>query len=345
VENPVKRPGGRQRGQALSAALFSSWRICLLVFLLVACGPAEPATPPAPESPASHQDLASHYAPLIHQGVASEQDYITAVDFDGDWIGNNNWQNQPASDLAAYVYYSVIETETHWFLFYSLFHPRDYTAEPCAESNGCHENDMESLQLVVAKDGSAWGQPVALETLAHSHIYLYRFDDSVKKGALRVQKRATLEEGHPVVWVETYGHGIYGQPLGLKPAQIVYRPSVAAGRPQGQADEQVSYRLVPIYDTLWQHRDEMGPGKPFDRPFSYSPHHILPATFDGDDYGLDRANTPWGYDQETGDTLSRGDWFLDPARALASHATIKGEFSSHYLYNPYLVDLGLLEEP
>jgi len=344
VAKPIGERLGRQRGRALSTPLASFWPTCLLVFLLVACGQAESPSPPASDSPASHQELASHYAPLIYQGVASEQDYITAVDFDGDWIGNNNWQNQPSGDLAAYVYYSVIETETHWFLFYSLFHPRDYTQEPCAESDGCHENDMESLQLVVAKDGSAWGHPVALETLAHSHIYLYRFDNSVKKGALRVQKRATLEEGHPVVWVETHGHGVYGQPLRLEPTQIVYRQGATAERPQGLDDEQVSYRLLPIYDTLWQHRDEMGPGQAFDRPFSYG-GHILPATFDGDDYGLDRANTPWGYDQETDETLSRGDWFLDPARALASHATIKGEFSSHYLYNPYLVDLGLLEEP
>ncbi len=42
-----------------------------------------------------YESLARHYGPVIHQGAASDQDYITALDFDGDWIGNNNWENQP----------------------------------------------------------------------------------------------------------------------------------------------------------------------------------------------------------------------------------------------------------
>ena len=313
--------------------------------LLAACGPwTAPATSPLPGPPADPDELAWHYAPLIHQGVASDQDYITAADFDGDWIGNNNWQNQPTGDLSAYVYYAVAQTETHWFLFYSLFHPRDYTEDPCPESGGCHENDMESLQLVVAKDDTPFGHPVALETLAHSHIYLYPLDGTVKKGTLPVKKRATLEEGRPVVWVETYGHGIHGHKQRLKPRQIVYRLGEAAQRPTGADGETVTYQLLPIHDTLWPHRQEMGPGKPFDHPFSYS-GQILAAAFDGDDFGTDKANTPWGYDQETDETLSRGDWFLDPARALAHHATFQGTFSTHYLYHPCRADLDLLEAP
>jgi len=316
----------------------------VLLLLLTSCALTAPTpTPAAPGPPASHQELAHHYAPVIHQGAATDQDYITAADFDGDWIGNNNWENQPAGNLSAQVYYSVIETETHWFLFYSLFHPRDYTQEPCDESDGCHENDLESLQVVVAKDGTPFGRPVALETLAHSHIYLYTFDNLVKRGALRVQGRATLEDGHPAVWVETFGHGIYGKELGLEPGQVVYRVGEAAGMPAGIDDQNVSYLLLPIYDTLWQHQAEVGPGQAFDRPFDYR-GQSLPAAFDGDDYGADKANTPWGYNQEIGDALDRGDFFLDPALALAYHATFDGEFSLEYTCNLYLVDLGLMAE-
>jgi hypothetical protein len=316
------------------------------LLLLLGCGSqaptAEPVTVAQPH--ASYEELARHYAPVIRQGAASDQDYLTSADFDGDWIGGNNWENQPSGDLAAYVYYSVVETETHWYLFYSLFHPRDYTREPCEESDGCHENDMESVQVSIAKDGTSYGHPVALETLAHNHIYLYRFEDSVQKGALRVRGRATLEEGHPVVWVETYGHGIHGKRIRLKPSEVVYRVGDVPEVPESLDDEQVSYKLVPIYDTLWQQRDNVGPGRAFDNPFDYQ-GQILPYSFDGDDWGEDKANTPWGYNQEIGDALSRGDWFLDPARALAFHATIEGQFSTRYLHNPYLADLGLLEEP
>ena len=311
-----------------------------VMLALAGCGSPTPANRSG--SPASHEELAYHYAPVIHQGVASDQDFITAVDFDGDWIGNDNWENQPTGDLSAHVYYSVIETQTHWFLFYSLFHPRDYTSDPCEQSDGCHENDMESLQSVVAKDGASFGHLQAVETLAHSHIYLYTYGPSLEGGFLKVKGQVRLEESHPIVYVETYGHGIYAQRKILLPHSVTYRVGEQAEVPASLKDDDASYQLVPIYETLWQHRDEIGTGQAFDRPFDYR-GHILPATFDGDDYGVDKANTPWGYDQATGDTLSRGDWFLDPAKALAYHATFAGDFSTDYESNPYLTDLGLLD--
>ncbi|GAB4527776.1 MAG: hypothetical protein Kow0063_03340 [Anaerolineae bacterium] len=315
-----------------------------ITLALGGCNWLAPATTPSSAvqaEPPTYEEMAFHYAPVIHHGVATEQDFITAVDFDGDWVGNNNWQNQPEGDLSAHVYYSVIETETHWFLFYSLFHPRDYTGDPCEESAGCHENDMESIQVVVRKDGTPYGHLLAVETLAHDHIYLYPADPSVGRNGLRLQREATLEDSHPVVYVETYGHGIFGKKIILSPYVVTYRPGERAEVPEGLKDEDVAYRLVPIYDSLWQHRTEVGPGQAFDQPFDYQ-GHSLPAAFDGDDYGEDRANTPWGYDQETGEALSRGDWFLDPARALLHHAHVEGEISTTYLYNPFLSDLGLM---
>jgi hypothetical protein len=316
-----------------------------LVTVLAVGGCGQDAATPIPaapvvEEPASHEELVRAYAPVIYQGTATDQDYITAVDFDGDWISNNNWENQPGGDLSAVVYYSVIETETHWFLFYALFHPRDYTDDPCEKSGGCHENDMESIQLVVRRDGTSFGQLQAMETLAHSDIYLHPVDDSVTENSLETGVKVKLEDGHPIVNVETYGHGIYGKRIIMVPHKVVYRAGDQAEVPEDLKDEEVAYRLVPIYDTLWQHRDEIGPGLAFDRPFDYR-GQTLAASFDGEDYGEDKANTPWGYDQATGDTLLRGDWFLDPAKALLYHATFEGEFSTTYLHNPYLDDLGL----
>lgn len=313
--------------------------------LLVSCSSVAPATAPAvTQAPAGYADLARHHAPVIYQGAATDQDYITAADMDGDWIGNNNWENQPAGDLSAHVYYSVIETESHWFLFYSLYHPRDYTDEPCDQSDGCHENDMESLQVVVAKDGTAYGRPLALLTLAHSHIYLYPIGDSVKKGALRAQRQAQLEDGHPQVWVETFGHGIYGKAEILSPGKVTYRAGDQAELPDTIKDDDVRYELVSIYDTLWQHRTEIGTGQLFDQPFDYR-GRTLPASFDGADWGEDKANPPWAYNQDIGETLLRGDFFLDPAKALAYFATVEGELSHTYVFNPFLADLKLDPAP
>ncbi|MBL7065497.1 MAG: hypothetical protein ISS49_14990 [Anaerolineae bacterium] len=327
------------------------WAILVTLALTSCASPTPTATLPA--RPPSYEELARHYAPVIRQGAASTQDFITAVDFDGDWVGNNNWENQPTGDLSACVYYSVVESETHWFLFYSLFHPRDYTYEWLAdghcESGGCHENDLESIQLTVEKDGTPFGRPKALETLAHDSIYLYTFDDSVTGNFLDVTGAAEQEQGHPVVYVEALGHGIYGHSTGSSLMQpyfggvVTYRVGEQAEVPESTKDESVSYELVPIYTTLWPRREDVGDGRTFDGPFDYQ-GRVLPKSIDGEDFGPDKANAPWGYGQATGGTLSRGDWFLDPARALAFHAHFDGDFSLEYVYNLYLADLGLMGE-
>ncbi len=159
---------------------------------------------------------------------------------------------------------------------------------------------MESLMVVVGKDGTSFGQPQALLTLAHSNIHLYGFDGLIEEGALWLEGAVTREDDHPVVWVETYGHGIYGKRKILVPGKVVYRVGDSAEIPEGIKDEEVRYRLVPIYDSLWQHRDDIGSGRVFDKAFDYS-GHTLPASFDGEDWGEDKANPPWGYNQEIGD--------------------------------------------
>jgi hypothetical protein len=324
--------------------------ICALVLQAIGIlGYSSGAQQGAPEGAEGfYESLALHYAPVIRQGAVSEQDYITTLDFDGDWIGNNNWENMPHFELRAYVYYSVIESNTHWFLFYSLFHPRDYTLEDCAISGGCHENDLESIQLTVEKDSTPFGKPKALETLTHASIYLYTFDESVGSGFLRVAGTAELEDGHPLIYVEALGHGIYGHArassltrlsiLSLFGGGIVtYRVGEQAEVPENVKDENVSYKLVPIHTTLWSRRD-IGDGRTVDRPFEYR-GHVLPTSIDGDTFSKDRANTPWGYYQARGATLSQGDWFLDPARAVSFHASFAGDFSLEYLRNLYLRDL------
>jgi len=323
--------------------------LLILSFVLWGCGTPPTDLTPSPTGAVSPLDLARYYSPIIRQGVASDQDFITAVDFDGDWIGNNNWENQPTGDLSAYVYYSVTETETHWFLFYALFHPHDYTSRRCEKSGGCHENDMESIQIVVSKDSTPYGHLQVMETLAHGDIYLYTVDPyssdrAVRFGYLRVAGKIRLQDSHPIVTVETYGHGIHGGRQMLLPHVVVYHAGDQAEIPESLSDEDVSYQLISIYDTLWMHREEIGPGRIFDQPFDYR-GHVLPAAFDGEDYGVDKANTPWGYNQAIGTELIRGDWFLDPAKALAYHAAFIGEFSRTYLRNQYLGDLGLNVAP
>lgn len=311
----------------------------LLFFILILTQvPVSHPQSPKREKRRERFDLVVRYAPVIYQCAKSDQDYITKADFDGDWISNNNWGNQPDYPLKAYLYYSLVESKTHFFIFYSLFHPRDY--EPVCSWISCHENDLESIQVVIEKDKTKFGKLIILETLAHGNIFLYSNGKEIKGGYLKVKGDITLEESHPVIFVEVYGHGIYGKSTDSYRANpslwktVVYRYRGKAEVPESINDKDASYELTSIYDSLWMHRKEVGEGRAFDKIFNYKGER-LPAYFDGNDYGIDRANTPWGYNQATGDGVVQGDWFFDPAKAIIFHAGKIPNFSQEYIYSPY----------
>jgi hypothetical protein len=95
--------------------------LCTLLFLSV---PPTALTQTAKDD----RELAARFAPVFYQGIGDNQrsDYITNFDFDGDWAGDNNWDHvaNKRYPLKAYVYYSVVETRTHYFIHYAIFHAR-----------------------------------------------------------------------------------------------------------------------------------------------------------------------------------------------------------------------------
>lgn len=283
------------------------------------------------------------WAPVIFQAAATDADFITRVDYDGDNIGNNNWENFSKFPKPAFVYYDVKETKTHWFLFYSLFHPRDYVNDPACPVS-CHENDLESIQLTVRKDGTEYGKLEILETLAHDKIYLYTEEKGIKGERLSVRGPVSYYKKKPAVYVEEYGHGIYGgknDSVSANPTvnkTVIYVYKGTAEEPKSIPAKNVGYDLIPIHDTLWQHRDCVGDGKCYDTIFDYRGVK-LPAAFDGDMYEEDGANVPWGYDQAIGGDVVQGDWFIDPAKAVLFHAGPIPDFSTEYIFNPYIADL------
>src|SRR5678816_1978885 len=64
------------------------------------------------------REVAARFAPIFYQALGDKprSDYITNFDFDGDWRGDNNWENggNESIPLNAYIYYSVAETSTHY---------------------------------------------------------------------------------------------------------------------------------------------------------------------------------------------------------------------------------------
>jgi len=226
--------------------------------------------------------VAAQFAPIFYEGLGElpRADYITNFDFDGDWKGNNNWKNLDnlSLPLKAYIYYSVLETSTHYFVFYAVFHPRDYKGSLAAseainkgirialEKLGrdptggladdvalSHENDLEGCLVVAAKNGTDLKDATVqfVETMAHNRYLKYRPGGSLNG----VGESLELEGQHPILYVEPKGHGIDAysgdEKQTAKKEFLIYKFAGKAEDPDQQTEGSVGYELLPIQTTLW----------------------------------------------------------------------------------------------
>src|SRR5262244_2255649 len=115
-------------------------------------------------------------AASVDQPIQRRGDFPIRFDFDGDWNGLNNWANfakRPPADknkdamARAFIYYSVVETETHYFINYCAYHAQD--REPRCTDVECHENDLEGGLHVIKKgpENSGMGTLWMMMYLAH----------------------------------------------------------------------------------------------------------------------------------------------------------------------------------
>ena len=323
--------------------------------------PDERTTFPA-ETPSRdrYRHLAEHYAPKVagETWFQPKSDYLARFDLDGDWRGDNNWDRSEVGSSQGYVYYAAMETSTHWFLIYNFFHPRDYSDKCFAGT--CHENDNEGMILTVERDGSEFGRLQTMETLAHNNIYSYRNDRAVKKGVHRLDGKVEFSDGsHPVVFIESGGHGVYGTDGGhsrysvrgdefFEGTGVTYVFKGKAERPRHPDDRNVGYELLPIYEHWWLRAH--GPskqGRAFDAYYAYAPRGGRPrprlaeiaGSFLGRKHGSNKAKPFWGWhDNRTRKrkVLATGQWGLDPAYAVSRNLRFPRRFSLDYTYNPYL---------
>ena len=262
--------------------------VLLILLLILPAASAQEASAPITLSPARQtrdQRIAARFAPVIYQGLGDQPraDYITNFDFDGDWKGDNNWRNADNRryPLRGFVYFSVIETTTHFFIHYATFHPRDYKgglrtsslvdallteglrrvgkdptgglADDVALS---HENDLEGCLVVAEKENadSVDGTIQMVETVAHNQFLRYRAPDY----KTAVGDTVDLKDGHPVLFAEPKGHGLSrytGFREQLKKSvggTLIYVYSGRADDPETTRDKTIGYDLIPIYSTLWQ---------------------------------------------------------------------------------------------
>ncbi|REF98182.1 hypothetical protein DFJ67_4196 [Asanoa ferruginea] len=303
----------------------------------------------------SRAELALRWAPIHYQDVdatgshalGGKADHITAVDFDGNLNGRDNWDHAGAS-VAAHAYYSVVETSTHWYLTYLFFHPRDWVDHPFFETE--HENDAEGVLLAVERDGSTYGALRGAVTVAHSDFFSYAPAGSTWTsgresidGTLRLATSPHDGFSHPVTAQEAKGHGLKAHPqYDINGDGLVYYPSTVAESPSNGDDRDVQYKLVDIFAAggLWAQR-------------ANASLFASLGTFAGDTTGgcgsgtfgcsANSANAPWGWD-DGNDLPGRGEIASDPAKLSAEYFTIPGGVSRAYTYNPYSGAAAALKE-
>lgn len=305
-------------------------------------------------------DLAYYHAPIHYQDTNSSNyraDYITRFDYDGNMIAIDNWEHLTSSPLAAHVYYSVVETYTHWFITYGFFHPRDWSDEILHSQE--HENDMEGLLSIVRKDGTLYGRLEGMITVAHEDFYSYipsgsplRNGHETVDGALTMQ--AYDRSVHPLTNQEDQGHGIKAFPYagnfltGNGGDGIIYYPSRTVAKvPRSGNDRHVDYMLIDFFAPggLWQRQLD-------EAPLSRNQAMTFATwgTIKGDEEGgcgdgfprycvSDSPHTPWGWDDSDDGPTYVGEMALDPAHLTAHYFRGLGNFSMKYLRNRYASDL------
>ncbi len=353
-------------GKTATATIHVDWRAAAHKKAETTSFPAEPA------SLDPYRGLVEHYAPFLAQETwfQPKADYPTRFDYDGDWRGDNNWASLETGTSQAYVHYAVMETATHWFLIYNIYHPRDYS-DKCVAGT-CHENDNEGLILTIAKSGGQFGRLQTMETLAHNNVYSFVADNRIRNHVHNIDGKIEFyQNSHPVVFVESGGHGVFGTASGHARYRfskdeftagtgitLVYKG--VAERPKHANDRLVGYDLLPIYSQWWLKTNRNGGwNQPtFDDYFTYSPLGGRPpaifasigGAFLGRAYGRNKAKPFWGWhDNRTKKKgiLAVGQWGLDPAYAVSQDLRFPaGEpFSLDYVFNPYLQTQRVSRQP
>jgi hypothetical protein len=307
--------------------------VFLLASLLVFSGLAFPGKSYA----VSDLDLAYRWAPIHLQDTDdsdADADYLTAVDFDGDWYTMNNWENQDddVSRLTGTVYYSVTETSTHWYLVYSFYHPRDWVDYPDFNLDH-HENDMEGVLMIVRKDGSEYGKLEGMVTVSHLDFYSFTPPGSpLTNGGEDIDGTILMATydgvSRPTTFQEAKGHGIKAWNGSDFPGGdgVVYYPDRYAGEvPEHGNDRFVKYRLVDTFAPggLWDHRYD-------------SQTFASWGTFLGDNGKDNAAHAAWGWDDGNDGPVYAGDMAIDPAWLTDVYFDGLGNFSWTYVRNQYL---------
>lgn len=332
----------------------------MLLFCLCLFWPGKQVKAEPPES-----EIAKLWAPDFYQDINLKKtetdfgfhgiaDWITRVDFDGDWITHNNWENleeKNLEELYPVIYYTVTSTKTHHFITYLIYHARDW-AENCDtdlwEPSPCHENDLEGALVVVQKVESGPDKFRALFTWAHGNFHIYVQDPKITGHMLFFFENSVelREETHPKLYVEEQGHGVYALTGHFSDGNgIIYTVGEEAQVPDPKLETQnISYKLLPIETTLWAKRKDVCENDSEDCLFagffnfkSKQGEEKIGARFKGDNFGANKSTPPWMWQGPFGKSIQKGNFYCDPAETIITHLQLpemeEGKFSTEYVRN------------
>ncbi len=342
----------------------------------------DPPVAGRPESRATYMELLEHYSPHIAQEVECTKfgDKITRYDYDGNQAADDNWDNlgvncgsdcgsaapgcAQARPLPAYVYASIVETDTEYYLGYCLLHP--------ADDFHCHwhqhENDLEGIIVMVRKDGTTFGDLRMVQVQAHNDFFAYvpydmypPHEHGIYEGARAVEDDNILVWGsHPIVCVEGGGHGIRYDPTEFSGGHSItdwfvqYRYTGVAEDPPswkythacfpGSLPENMyaSYDLILLHCTLWQRRNFYCGTSCMFQPHGdvhMDRYDILDVGTEFDQNQCDgAANPPWWWrdNDDEDDGRHRGEWFLDPAWYHEWQFNWTPAIDHYYDYSPFV---------
>lgn len=285
----------------------------------------------------SYRGLAEYWAPTIFQDVNEtynvRADFPTKFNYDGDWRGDNNWENLLNYDEIPSAYFSVRETLTNYFIEYDYYYPRDdgpITLEK-------HENDIEGCIVVIRKDDSEYGSLLLMETQAHNNWYQHTNDSNITTGSDDVDSGILLDGHRPEVYISANGIGsdaghavwAYDGSSANGGDGIVFQ--FASGNAVMPTDTSGSYTHVYDYqlvsmDELWDRQyDTGGAGHTYNTW----------GHFHGDTYTDSSCTLPWIKDDPDDGPLYEGIYWSDPAFFIDTHLNGLGTFSHEYMFNPY----------
>lgn len=338
---------GVQKRLLVGVAVVAALALGVHGFLVLSASPllplrVDPLAPDAAFAPVDmHIDAARLYAPRILHETSAElgrQDVPSAMDFDGDREGANNWETFPRFEIVPTVYYTFSETSTHIFLTYHLYHPRDWKRVPLGIQDA-HEGDGENLQVIVEKANAS---VVLLTTQAHYDSWSYApLHGAIHSGAQTLRGDFEIATGHPIVYVESEGHGIYGShdPRAANRLARAGEPVVIYTPPEGNEtfrepaapwNQSAPYRLVSLPAFLANSTEHPSLFAGYE---GRSPRYHKGDRYSGP-FGSSRGIAPfalgYGWRDDEFDAL-----FWTPAERYQEELAIEGAWSTEYLVRPF----------